>query len=165
MDQLLQQQLDATQDEEEQGALEQLAMDAAMSFIDESEEEEEEEEEEQRKWGGSRPGKAPNKNRDFEKAHATVVKHYFSGTQSLYDETDFERRFSVPRSVFNRIWEELHGHDPFIQKYDALQKPGVSPLCRVVGAMRILSYGDCADRGDEYLQFSETVGNDTLNEP
>ena len=37
-------------------------------------------------WGGSLPGKAPNKNRDFMGAHAKLVEHYFSGTESLYNE-------------------------------------------------------------------------------
>ena len=37
-------------------------------------------------WVGSLPGKAPNKNRDFMGAHAKLVEHYFSGTESLYNE-------------------------------------------------------------------------------
>jgi hypothetical protein len=35
------------------------------------------------KWGGSRPGKAPNKKRDFKGAYETVMKHYFNGDASL----------------------------------------------------------------------------------
>ena len=43
-----------------------------------------EEEEEPRQWGGSRPGKAPNKSRDFTKAHEQLVANYFSGDASVY---------------------------------------------------------------------------------
>ena len=50
-------------------------------------------------WGGSRPGKAPNKNRDFVGAHKKLAEHYFSGEESVYNEIDFERRFRMPRSV------------------------------------------------------------------
>jgi hypothetical protein len=37
-------------------------------------------------WGGSRPGKAPNKNRDFKGAYETVMKHY-SNTVALFSTT------------------------------------------------------------------------------
>ena len=50
-------------------------------------------EEEEIKWGGSRKGKAPNKKRDFLGAYERVVKFYFNGRESVYNETDFERRF------------------------------------------------------------------------
>lgn len=96
-------------------------------------------------WGGSLPGKAPNKNRDFMGAHAKLVEHYFSGTESLYNETDFERRFRMPRSVFNRIHEALVQEevDPFVQKYCSVtKKPGISPLCRLVACLRKICYGD-----------------------
>jgi hypothetical protein len=75
---------------------------AAASFLDlmgiaasmeEDAEMSEEGEETPAVWGGSRPGKAPNKNRDFMGAHAKLVEHYFSGEESLYNETDFEQRF------------------------------------------------------------------------
>ena len=50
-------------------------------------------------WGGSRKGKAPNKNRDFAKAYADLVADYFSGQDSVYDERDFRRHFRVSRTV------------------------------------------------------------------
>jgi hypothetical protein len=86
-------------------------------------------------WGGSRPGKAGNKNRDFMGAHKKLVEHYFSGEESVYNEVDFERRFRMPRSVFNHIHQALvqEGEDPFIQKYSSVtKKPGISPLCRLI---------------------------------
>ena len=41
-------------------------------------------------WGGSRPGKARNKDRDFMGARKKLVEHYFSGKESVYNEIDFE---------------------------------------------------------------------------
>ena len=41
-------------------------------------------------WGGSSPGKAPNKSRDFSGAHKKVIEQYFSGEASIYNEVDFE---------------------------------------------------------------------------
>lgn len=99
------------------------------------------------KWGGSVPGKTPNKNRDFKGAHERLVSHYFSGPESLYDETDFERRFRLPRPVFNRIYEKLLGLEPFVQKYDAFTEiAGITPLCRLVAAHRQLCYGEARRR-------------------
>jgi hypothetical protein len=77
------------------------------------------EEEEEGKWGGSREGRAPNKLRDFAGAYAKIVKDYFSGRESVYDEKDFERRFRMPRRVFFTIHDRLMGKDPFVQKKDA----------------------------------------------
>jgi hypothetical protein len=45
------------------------------------------------KQGGSMPGKATNKNRDFEDAYQRLIRDYFSGINSVYDEVDFEQRF------------------------------------------------------------------------
>jgi hypothetical protein len=54
-------------------------------------------EEESRAWGGSGKGKSPNKKRNFERAYAIVKEQYFNGEESIYNETDFERRFGMPQ--------------------------------------------------------------------
>jgi hypothetical protein len=59
--------------------------------------------------------------------------------------------------MFNRIHDKLLGKDPFIPKVDALSKEGITPLVRMILAIQQLSYGEAADRGDEYLQISETI--------
>ena len=75
-------------------------------------------------WGGSKVGKAPNKERNFEASYEKLVKDYFSGAASVYDEVDFERRHRVPRDVFTRVWDHLHGQGCFVQKYDEDEKCG-----------------------------------------
>ena len=79
--------------------LEEMGFDEVMlgAFNDSASEEEE------KQWGGSRQGKAPNKDRDFQDAYNRFVRMYFNGRQSTYNEKDFERRFRCPRSVFNKI--------------------------------------------------------------
>ena len=44
-------------------------------------------------WGGSQPGKSPNKDRDFAGAHEQLTKDYFSGQNSVYDDQDFNHHF------------------------------------------------------------------------
>jgi hypothetical protein len=46
-------------------------------------------EEETPTWGGSVPGKAANKKRDFAGAYDTLKKQYFMGVESVYNEIDF----------------------------------------------------------------------------
>lgn len=101
--------------------------------------------------------KRPNKSRDFLAAHQQTIKFYFSGRDSVYSEADFERRFRMPRLVFNRIHDELMGVDPFTQKKDATNKLGISPLVKLVACCRHIAYGDAYDRDDENLQLSESV--------
>ena len=69
-----------------------------------------------KKWGGSPLFKAPNILRYFEVAYNMLVNHYVNGTDSLYNESTFEQCFSVPRVVASRIFYEVNGIDPFIDK-------------------------------------------------
>ena len=55
--------------------------------------------------GGTTPGRQ-NCQRDFEAAHQQLLNDYFSGTP-VYKEYQFERRFGMPRTIFNRIYDEL----------------------------------------------------------
>ena len=115
------------------------------------------EEEAAPKRGGSKKGRAPNKNRDFVGAYHKVVIMYFNGRQSTYDERDFERRFRCPRSVWNRIHDDFMGQDPFVHKKDATGRWGIYPLVKLVGCFRYIAYGDAFDRDDENLQIGEST--------
>jgi len=81
-----------------------------------------------RGWGGSKPGKAPNKKRDFAAVNALIEQHYFSGADLVYDEKDLKRHFGVHHEVFNIIFKMLEGTDLFIQREQGFQKdPGITP--------------------------------------
>jgi len=62
-----------------------------------------EDEEEEKVWGGSHPGKVPNKQQDFWGAHDCLITNYFSGPQSKYDKKDFEIQFCMLRDIFEHI--------------------------------------------------------------
>jgi sugar/nucleoside kinase (ribokinase family) len=86
-----------------------------------------------------RGNRAPNKSRDFQAANDQVVKNYFSGTDSIYNERDFERRFRVPQLVFNVIHNRLMGIDPFIHKTSCAGKKGIFPLIKLVACFTFLA--------------------------
>jgi len=58
-----------------------------------------------RKWGGSKPGKAPNKKCDFNAAHDLIEQHYFKGSDSVYDEQGFQEALRRPSSRLQRCLE------------------------------------------------------------
>lgn len=59
--------------------------------------------------GGSRAGKAPNKQREFDGSVYRLRKHYFGvdGAPPVYDETEFSRRLGIPLSVFDTVYAAL----------------------------------------------------------
>jgi len=118
---------------------------------------------EEANWGGSRPGKAPNKDREFEVAYERLVKDYFSGEASKYDENDFERRFRVNETVFNRLRNAVEGKGLFQQRQDCTGKSGIHPLCCITAILWVLGNGDPFDCEDEYLQISETSVGDSAS--
>jgi hypothetical protein len=116
----------------------------------------------EREWGtGSRPGKAKNKARDFKGAYERMFKNYFStDPPPVYNETDFERRFRMPRAVFNRIKEKIIRKGLFCKKVANFSgKKGIHPLVRLTACIRRLAYGDSADRDDENLDMAESTIN------
>jgi hypothetical protein len=58
---------------------------------------------------------------DFKAANKQVINDYFSGPDSIYNERDFEKRFQVPRTVFNVVHDKLIGIDPFVHKRDCFR--------------------------------------------
>lgn len=102
-------------------------------------------------------GRCSNKKRDFIAANHRLVANYFNGHDSIYSEADFERRFRVPRNIFNRIHDQLKGTAPFVHCKDAIGKWGIYPLVKLVACFRFIAYGDAYDREDENLNIGETT--------
>jgi hypothetical protein len=114
--------------------------------------------------GGSLPGKAANKDRDFVAGHRRLMLDYFwpfdaerddhsGGFGPVYDERDFERRFRMPRPVFNTIFAAVVEDNEYLRlglKRDATGILGATPLQKVVAAIWQLSLGIGADAIDEY---------------
>jgi hypothetical protein len=93
-----------------------------------------------------------------------LIQDYFNGSESVYDEDDFERRFRMPRSAFSRIYEKIYGHGRFKESRDALGKGGIHPLVRMVACLRHLHYGDAYDREDENLRIGEETLRQSVKE-
>ena len=121
----------------------------------------EEEEQQQRRrnsWGGSKPGRSANIERDREFFHQVLMRDYFV-EQPVYPAAYFRRRFRMRRELFLRIQQDLlrfHG-DTFRQKRDAVGKVGFTPEQKITSALRILAYGSSADRNDEYIRMGEST--------
>ena len=109
-------------------------------------------------WGGSKPGRSPNIERDSEFFHQVLMMDYFV-EQPTYHANFFRRCFRMRRVLFLRIQHDLlrfHG-DKFSQKRDALGKLGFSPEQKLTSALRILAYGSSADQNDEYIRMGEST--------
>lgn len=72
----------------------------------------------------------------------------------IYDESDFETRFREPRSVFRRVYLSLKDVPLFQQRVCGTERLQTHPLQLIVAAIRVLAYGEAADRTDEYVRLS-----------
>ena len=138
-------------------AISQTQQTAAYPMLFDSSSSSSEDSDGERPWGGSVPGKAPNKARNFQLAKATLMRQYFNGEDSIFDEFDFERRFRMPRAVFMKVKDAVIGEGPFTQRFDGSGKPGIDPLVRLTACFRRLAYGTSSDLADEQFEVSESV--------
>ena len=81
----------------------------------------------------------------------------------LTNESDFGRRFRMPREVFNCIMECIIGHDCFYDQVDMFANPTIRPLVRLMACLLHLAYGSAAERGRWNLLHLDTVVNDSTN--
>ena len=66
-------------------------------------------------------------------------------------------------SLFLRILSKLEAHEPyFTQKRNAAKKLGLSPLQKMITALRMLAYGVAADFMDEYVRIAKTTAITSL---
>lgn len=49
---------------------------------------------------------------------------YFNDDK-IYDITDFERRFRIPRVMFQEICNKIHARKLLVERKDATGKPGI----------------------------------------
>lgn len=116
------------------GSIDEMLDEACEMLL---EEEMESDADDERPWGGSHPGKARNKDRDFIAGWDRLQKDYFSGPDSTCDENDFERRFRMSNQVFNRIVNVIIGHESFRWRKDAAGKQGIHPMNRLVAVLHV----------------------------
>ena len=103
---------------------------------------------------GSSPGKRGNIDRNVREGAERIYRDYFSAA-ATYDNAHFERRYRMPRSVFDRIHIAVVERDGFFrERADATGKLGASSLQKLTAALRMLAYGASYDSLDEYCRIS-----------
>jgi len=88
-----------------------------------------------------------------------IMADYFGldGNEPVYDEATFERRFRVPRIVFERIFEDIKEEPFWRQTVNATGRPQAYALQKLVAAFRVLAFGEAYDRADEYVRLSKAT--------
>ncbi len=85
----------------------------------------------------------------------------------VYFEDLFERRFRMPRYVFNTLYLETRAASSYLRlgnSPNCTGKKGASALQNVAAALRQLAHDPCSDAVDEYCRLSETTANLALKE-
>ncbi|XP_028077273.1 uncharacterized protein LOC114279244 [Camellia sinensis] len=102
--------------------------------------------------------------RDRRQGHDRLFADYFA-VNPMYSPTIFRRRFRMRRPLYLRILNAIQAHNSyFVQKQDAADVVGLSPLQKMTSAMRILSYGVAADAVDDYIRIEESTAIQSLQQ-
>lgn len=80
----------------------------------------------------------------------------------MFNEQDFERRFSIPCSLPERIDSALCGNYLFAHRQDATEKKGIHPNIRRTAALRIFAYGMSFDQTDELHKIRTIESRDSV---
>jgi hypothetical protein len=95
-------------------------------------------------------GKAQNRERSFPLKMASIRDDYFidddeirqnGGIGKKYSEEEFERRFRMPRSVFDEVFVVVSQDRSFRESKDETGKSGAFPIQNVLSALLQLCYG------------------------
>jgi len=106
---------------------------------------------------GSVPGHIATIERDFDAGVKRIMKDYLGWRvrPPLYGEEVLNLRFRVSRDVFLEMHDEVCGRPFWCQQVNTTGRPQSHALQKLVGAFRVLSYGDPYDRADEYVRLSK----------
>jgi hypothetical protein len=83
--------------------------------------------------GGSRPGKAPNRDLGRRQAAIDIDRDYFGrlGTSPVFSISEFERRYRMPRCVYEEVRARVLENDNYFhEKSNALGRPVFIPHYR-----------------------------------
>ncbi|KAG9404999.1 hypothetical protein AC1031_021931 [Aphanomyces cochlioides] len=115
----------------------------------------------ERQRGGSRPGKAPNKDR--RRLYPKLLFEDYWGEAPVYDGKHFRRTFRMPRELFDKIHAKVARHDTYFkQKRNAAKLLGFTSLQQVVAAVRMLTSGASAHVLDDKFRLTESTAIENL---
>jgi len=114
---------------------------------------------EKRPVGGSRPGRRPNRHRDFDLGAHSIMRDYFGvgGEPTVYRTQDFEKRNRIPRLVFRPLYVVFRNEPWWRRSTNATGHLQSHPLQKLVAALRVLGYGEPYDHHDEYCRVSRST--------
>lgn len=96
-------------------------------------------------YTGSRPGRAPNRDLGVNDASKQLDKDFFcrlAPGQPLYTEAEFERKFRIPRELYESLRLRIVETDTFfLPKQDAAGRSGGSTDLKIYAAVLMLSEG------------------------
>jgi len=114
---------------------------------------------------GSLPGRWPNKLRCFAHGERGIVRDNFdlAGRPPIYDEKDFERRFRLPRIIFDRVYRDILSVPYFQKRVNATGEMQSSTRQKVAAALHVLAYGSPADEVEEYARLEDSTINEIVH--
>jgi len=68
-----------------------------------------------RKHGGSRPGRQPNKEREYDKRYDHLMKQYFVD-KPIYNDVMFRRRFRMSKRLFDKVYHGVLQADGYFEQ-------------------------------------------------
>lgn len=113
---------------------------------------------------GEPPPKRRMKQWDRARALASVMADYW-GPEPLFADRDFERVFRVTKGIMERLLLLCGNQSPFFRhSEDALGKPSISPIVKLLFAMKTLAYGVSPSAFQDYFQMGESTGRKCLKQ-
>ena len=92
----------------------------------------------------------------YERARLAIESNYFSPTP-LFDDRQFERMFRVTKSIVELLIQICGKADPFFTNVqDVTGRYNISPVAKVLVAIKQLAYGCSPSAFIDYFQMSET---------
>ncbi|KAH9607977.1 hypothetical protein KSS87_009667 [Heliosperma pusillum] len=100
--------------------------------------------------------------RNREDGHQRLYNDYFA-PNPVYTDKMFRRRFRMRRPLFLRVVNGVQAaNDYFEDGPDATGRDSFTSLQKCTMSIRMLGYGDSADRIDEYLRVGESTARECL---
>ncbi|MEM1283721.1 MAG: hypothetical protein AAGG81_09240 [Chlamydiota bacterium] len=119
-----------------------------------------------------------NIERSFGAGHLRLMQDYFWPCNKLRTDGSllrgpvfsgeiFRRRFCISRSLFDKVFTIVVTNNEYFQKGlrpNCVGKMGLTPLQKVVAAIRQLCYGISADAVDDYVRIGEKTALNSLKQ-
>lgn len=116
--------------------------------------------------GGSRPGRAGNRDIGRVEGGLRIDRDYFcriSPEPPIFSVAEFERRFTVTRGIYEKVRQSVcAGDDFFVQRTDCCGQQGATTDQKLCAALRLLSSGVAAEATVDYFRMAEPTILETM---